>query len=147
MEFEGILNKNLKKKQEKQQVHKIGWYLLKNVMIYGSKVLGMDFDEQDYYRTDEIRKISQKISNDLFKDKKPAMIGVSIKYENIGWRSGKLTDVGDPVKLFNPSESDINYDIGKILKFKLILISKPQADMERLEKVRALKDLKKFNKK
>ena len=139
--------KNLKKTLEKKKELANNWYILPKKTIFGSKVLCLDFDHQEYYKRTDVIKIAQKISNDLYKDKKNALLGISVKYSKIKWRSGYLTEVGDPVNLFNPEDSDLNEDIGIITKFKITMISKPHTDLEKLDKSRKLRELKKISNK
>jgi len=141
--FENNLQRILKVgKPVKPITEKPEWKVIPNTLIYGSKVMRQSYNYADYYRRSEIIKIAQKISNELKQSKLNAMIGISVKYEDIGWRGSKLTDVGDDVKLHNPLDSDITTS-GEILSFELILISKDKMNEEQQPaKIKNLRNLK-----
>lgn len=123
IEKKQYLNKKKNEKQEKEDLLN-GWKRLpvntnEKSRNYGKKILEKNFEGK--YTLDKIRKIANKFSESLSAKGVKGLIAVPLQFSTGKWAGGKLTDIGDDVELYDPSDS-INGDLGDIIGFKLYIV-------------------------
>ena len=93
-----------------------------NLRIRGKPVMGKTI--QGKYKYEDIRPYIQKISNALAKKGIKAEIQTAIHFRDSDqWRGSSFRDLGEPIDLFDPSDSDVNH--GKIVNaIQIYLVKK-----------------------
>ena len=67
------------------------------------------------FTKEEIRTKLQQLSDGIYKKSKNAYIGVAIHYDDPNaWLPAVFTKCGDPVRIFNPADSDTTHDYNSI---------------------------------
>ena len=88
--------------------------LLDNVKYVGNNIMRFRFDRNQYNGGHFSKKLVQKISNDMsdYLQSKGinGRIMTSMRYGDLGWRSGYFSDIGDDISLYNPADSGIEMD-------------------------------------
>ena len=108
--------------------------LLDNVKYVGHKIVRYRFDRNKYNGESFSIKEIQNISNDMSKylDKKNinGKILTSMQYGNLGWKSGKFTDIGDDdVRLYTPADSNLELKtVPKVKSFVIYSVINPKAE-------------------
>ena len=85
------------------------------------------------HERDEIREFCQSKSDQL-KEKSPnsSYFIVSLKYADGQWRSGKRRRPGDPVSIWDPSDSPGFIDLGDIIGFDIIFTIPKEKEKEKI---------------
>ena len=108
--------------------------LLDNVKYVGHKIVRYRFDRNKYngesFSIKEIQNISNDMSQYLDKKNINGKILTSMQYGNLGWRSGKFTDIGDDdVRLYTPADSNIELKtVPKVKSFVIYSVINPKAE-------------------
>lgn len=70
----------------------------------------------------EIREFLQKQSNKVSHKYKSDFFSVALQFEYDGWRGAQSTIPGQPIKLYNPSDSDKDFDdMGNVIKIAMYI--------------------------
>ena len=107
---------------------------LDNVKYVGHKIVRYRFDRNKYngesFSIKEIQNISNDMSQYLDKKNINGKILTSMQYGNLGWRSGKFTDIGDDdVRLYTPADSNIELKtVPKVKSFVIYSVINPKAE-------------------
>lgn len=105
---------------------------LDNIKYRGNKVLRIRFDEDKFdnkqkYTVKKVQKISNKLSEYLNDKGVSGLILTSMLYGKLGWRSGYFDDIGDDVKLYEPTDSGLEVaQPDNIKSFVSYVIIKPK---------------------
>ena len=108
--------------------------LLDNVKYVGHKIVRYRFDRNKYngesFSIKEIQNISNDMSQYLDKKNINGKILTSMQYGNLGWRSGKFTDIGDDdVRLYTPADSNLELKtVPKVKSFVIYSVINPKAE-------------------
>jgi hypothetical protein len=115
-----LKSKNYSKKILNKISKKIDKYdakikLLDNIKYIGHKILRIRFDANKFnnntlYTRQKIQKISNDLSQLLYRKGIAGKLLTSINFPDLGWRSGYFSTIGDNVRLYVPQDSDIVAD-------------------------------------
>ena len=115
-----LKSKNYSKKILKKISKKVDKYdakikLLDNIKFIGHKILRIRFDANKFnnntlYTRQKIQKISNDLSQLLYRKGIQGKLLTSINFPDLGWRSGYFSNIGDHVRLYVPQDSDIVAD-------------------------------------
>lgn len=114
-----LKSKNYSKKLLSKITDKLDKYnpqvkLLDNIKYVGHQILRVKINadkfENKFYSRNKIQKIGNDLSKYLQKKGGNGKIMTSIKYPDIGWRSGYFTDIGEDTRLYTYGDSDIVAD-------------------------------------
>ena len=115
-----LKSKNYSKKILNKISKKIDKYdakikLLDNIKYIGHKILRIRFDANKFnnntlYTRQKIQKISNDLSQLLYRKGIAGKLLTSINFPDLGWRSGYFSNIGDNVRLYVPQDSDIVAD-------------------------------------
>ena len=115
-----LKSKNYSKKILNKISKKIDKYdakikLLDNIKYIGHKILRIRFDANKFnnntlYTRQKIQKISNDLSQLLYRKGIAGKLLTSINFPDLGWRSGYFSTICDNVRLYVPQDSDIVAD-------------------------------------
>ena len=128
----GYKTKTLNKILQKFDKYEPDAKLLDNVKYVGNKIMRFRFDRTKFNGGSFSKKLVQKISNDMSKYMRKrgldGKIMTSMRYGDLGWRSGYFSNIGDNISLYNPADSGIEMDeLPTIQSFVIYTVMKPKA--------------------
>ena len=108
---------------------------LDNIKYKGHNIVRLRFDEdkfnnnQNNYTINKVQNISNQVSQYLHSKNLNGKLMTTMRYGELGWRSGYFSDVGDDVELYEPNDSGLEIEKPKsIQSFVMYLMVNPKAE-------------------